>query len=84
MPQWVEFDYKERRSVKGERFNVGHLTRPQRNSVGTIILKTGYEWEDVRIFARVESGNWNGIRKSSVFLEMGNITNHGAIICEMM
>ena len=68
MPQWVNHDYKDRRAVKGERFNVGHLERAQRNSVGTIIMKSGYEWEGVRFFAWVESGNCHGIRKSLVFI----------------
>ena len=58
MPAWVAFDFNDRPAQRGEKFSVGHLSRMQRNGAGTMVLKSGnYEWENVRIFARVQAGN---------------------------
>ena len=58
MPAWVAFDYSDRPPRKGEKYSIGHLSRMQRNGAGTMVLKAqSYEWENVRIFARVEAGN---------------------------
>ena len=78
MPQWVKFDYRNRAPIKGERFNIGHLNRDQRNSKGDMTMKGNYVWKDVRFFAKVESGNYNDISKSSVNISATSLLHHVA------
>ena len=60
LPPWAVEEFASRDVIKGEKLNLGFLNKGRRNRVGTLVLKGGYRWEDIRIFCKIQTGKPSG------------------------